>query len=769
MNGQALHILLVEDNGADARLLKEILAQFGDCFELVHACSVQEAQDLLGQERFDAMLLDLSLPDSVGMETIDWANTAAPRLPVIVLTGIDDEEVALAAVRKGAQDYIVKGQFDARLLVRALHYAIERKRVEEALRDSEQRLRAIFESSHDAIILADDQGRLVEANAVAADLFGLEADDLLGRSAGEFMMDGHSTRVEWGKLIARGRYRGELKLRAADGKVRDVEAYAAANVVPGRHLSVIHDITARKAMEQELLRSRQELEKMVEQRTADLHKTVEALQAEVASRKGAELALREANDLLEMMFSGIHLHVAYMDTAFNIIRVNDAYADADGHDPAYFVGKNYFALFPNEENEAIFRETVRLGEPCFFYEKPFEYVHNPERGTSYWDWSLQPVKDAQGRVKGLILSLLDVSERVRSREQLDAERRRLFSVLQLLPGYVSLHDSNHQIRFANSRFVELFGPPGTAPCHKTLHGLDAPCPHCHMRDIISSRQPRQWEWTGPGGRSYHVWGYPFADADGSLMMMELGLDVTERKRLEKDILDVGEQERRRIGQDLHDTLGQNLTGIAFLSKAVARSLGRHGVSEAAQVAEIARQANEAIAKTRSIAHGLCPVGLSDDGLVSGLRELLVGIEQMCKVSCRLYCQGDWRVRDSSAATQLYNIVQEATNNAIRHGKARNIAVHLVPQGEGACLSIQDDGVGLPAGADGGTGMGLRTMKYRAETIGGTFSIAPAHPRGTQVACVLPAGLMYLAEAPPDAALDAASGAGESGLQEDEGG
>ncbi len=745
MQDAALHILLVEDNENDALLLQETLAQFGDSFHLTHATSATDAEALLHQAAFDAMLLDLSLPDTRGMETILWANRTAPRLPVIILTGMDDERMALEAVRKGAQDYILKGQSDARLLARALHYAIERKRVEEALRDSEQRLRAVFEATEDAIIICDSHGRLIEANPGAARLLRLPLDDLLGRCLTDFLPSDFDFRLQWDKFLLKGQLRCDHSMVRADGTRVEVDCYSVANILPGRHLSVIRDITVRKRMEAELQRSRDGLEKMVLQRTADLHKTVDALQEEVVSRRQAEVALREANDLLEMMFSGIHLHVAYMDTEFTIIRVNDAYAAVDGQDPQFFVGKNHFDLFPNEENQAIFRETVRTGEPCFFYEKPFEYKHHPERGTSYWDWSLQPVKDPRGQVKGLILSLLDVSDRVGSRRQLDIERRRLFSVLQLLPGYVSLNDSSHSIRYANSKFVELFGQPGKLPCHKALHGLDRPCPDCRMPTIVEKQQPQQWEWTGPDGRSYHVWGYPFADTDGSHLVMELGLDVTERKQLERKILDVGSLERRRIGQDLHDTLGQNLTGIAFLSKAVARSLGSRGVAEAAQVAEIARQVNEAIAKTRSIAHGLCPVGLTEDGLTNGLRELLSSVEQLCKVRGRLWCDRDWQIADSSAAVHIYSIVQEAVNNAVRHGKAKNIEVRLEAQGEGVCLSIKDDGVGLPQDVEAAKGMGLHTMRYRAETIGAVFSIGRAAPRGTCIACLLPKGLMCSAE------------------------
>ena len=122
--------------------------------------------------------------------------------------------------------------------------------------------------------------------------------------------------------------------------------------------------------------------------------------------------------LLERIFSNIHLMIAYLDSEFNFIRVNQAYAKADGRDPAFFVGRNHFELFPHEENERIFRNVVETGETHQFFAKPFEYKYSPERGVTYWDWSLTPVKGRDGSVEGLILALSDVTEKVRAQEAL---------------------------------------------------------------------------------------------------------------------------------------------------------------------------------------------------------------------------------------------------------------------------------------------------------------------------------------------------------------
>jgi PAS domain S-box-containing protein len=157
----------------------------------------------------------------------------------------------------------------------------------------------------------------------------------------------------------------------------------------------------------------------------ELRQHVAELEASETERKRAEEALRDTNELLEKIFSTTHLLIAYMDTDFNFIRVNRAYAEADGREPEFFVGKNHFDLYPHEENEAIFRRVVETGEPYTAYAKPFEYAEHPERGVTHWDWTLHPVQDASGKVEGLVLCLVNVTERIKAEEELRRHRDHL--------------------------------------------------------------------------------------------------------------------------------------------------------------------------------------------------------------------------------------------------------------------------------------------------------------------------------------------------------
>ncbi len=216
-----------------------------------------------------------------------------------------------------------------------------------------------------------------------------------------------------------------------------------------------------------------------------------------------------------------------------------------------------------------------------------------------------------------------------------------------------------------------------------------------------------------------------------------GIDITERKRLEKAVLEVSAEEQRRIGQDLHDGLGQHLTGIAFMSKVQEQKLTEKGLSEAVEATRIVGLVNEAINKTRELAHGLLPVVSDPHGLMSALQKWALEAKDLFGVSSRFYCKQPVLIDDASTSTHLYRIAQEAVNNAMRHGRASEITITLSAGGGQGTLTIEDDGPGFSASGTNNSGMGLRIMNYRARMIGGSIRIQKGEPRGTSVVCMFP--------------------------------
>jgi PAS domain S-box-containing protein len=252
-----------------------------------------------------------------------------------------------------------------------------------------------------------------------------------------------------------------------------------------------------------------------------------------AKAKEGTAELAKAYELLERVFSNVDISLAYMNRDFNFVRVNRAYAKASGRKADFYAGKNHFALFPNAENERIFDKVVKTGKPYFAYAQPLEYSRHPEREVTYWDWSLQPVKEPDGSVGGVVLSQMDVTERVRAQNAVSAERQRFNDVLEHLPVYVALLTPDYHISFANRSFRERFGKSSGLRCFEHLFGRSEPCEFCETYKVLKTTTPHEWEWNGPDGRIYSVFDFPFVDTDGVTSILEMGIDITKSKQAEE--------------------------------------------------------------------------------------------------------------------------------------------------------------------------------------------------------------------------------------------
>ncbi len=207
----------------------------------------------------------------------------------------------------------------------------------------------------------------------------------------------------------------------------------------------------------------------------------------------------------------------------------------------------------------------------------------------------------------------------------------------------------------------------------------------------------------------------------------------DRHDLEEELLKASDDERARIGQDLHDDLCQQLTGIELRTEVLKHRLA--DLPAAREEAEkIGGYVRVAMLHARTLAYGLSPVQLDANGLMSALHELVANIAELFSVDCEFRCDSPVLIADQFVATHLYRIAQEAISNAIRHGHARHVAVSLAPSPEGGVLTVADDGSGCSTTIWESTGMGLRIMHYRSEMIGATLRLEPGAGGGTAVIC-----------------------------------
>lgn len=213
-------------------------------------------------------------------------------------------------------------------------------------------------------------------------------------------------------------------------------------------------------------------------------------------------------------------------------------------------------------------------------------------------------------------------------------------------------------------------------------------------------------------------------------------DVTERSRLEKEVLEISANERRGIGHNLHDGLGQFLGGLAIKAKILEENLAQHSSPQAPAAGELVRLANNAVEQTRTLARGLDPIEVELQGLVPALEKLADDVRQLFDVSCRFESRAPGVALSPFASLQLYRITQEAITNAVKHGRAGHIDVVLTRDAAGLCLRIVDDGSGLAAPSGRPAGLGVRIMHYRARCIGAVLRLHSPPGKGVEVQCQL---------------------------------
>ena len=265
MMKDTVKVMLVEDNPPDALLIREMLDDArGVQFELEHVELLSECLERLGHGQIDAVLLDLGLPDSQGLDTFSRVHAAFPRTPLIVLSGLDDEDVAIEAARKGAQDYLPKGRLDSKLLGLSIRYGVERKKAEEALRASERHYSALVGSLTDAVLLFTD-GVVTWCNEKAEDVYGYPKDELVGKDIRfPYPLAGSLPevirRVSAG-IQQHGRFFDTGEIKKKDGSTVDIE-YTISQIQgkqPIELVAVVRDVTERRRVEKEKARMQQQI------------------------------------------------------------------------------------------------------------------------------------------------------------------------------------------------------------------------------------------------------------------------------------------------------------------------------------------------------------------------------------------------------------------------------------------------------------------------------------------------------------------------------
>ncbi|MGZ4856873.1 MAG: response regulator [Methanobacteriaceae archaeon] len=265
---EVIKILFVEDNPGDVVIIKEMLKEIdGIHFEVTTADNLKEGINHLINEDFDILLLDLNLPDSEGIQTFITINQNARDLPIIILTGLSDEEFAITSVGKGAQDYLVKGQTDGQLLAKSIKYSIERKRIEKELRSSEEKYRLMVEKIQSGVFLIDSENKLKYVNESMAKMLGYTVHEMLNRQISHFIDRKGESKLKYhlDRLKKGSAQTYELELLNKTGNNLSVLISTSALFKgDGEYfgaISIMTDISARKGMETSLMEAMIEKDK----------------------------------------------------------------------------------------------------------------------------------------------------------------------------------------------------------------------------------------------------------------------------------------------------------------------------------------------------------------------------------------------------------------------------------------------------------------------------------------------------------------------------
>lgn len=356
-------------------------------------------------------------------------------------------------------------------------------------------------------------------------------------------------------------------------------------------------------------------------------------------------------------------------------------------------------------------------------------------------------------VEAALAAARNREERKRAEQALRAQEQLLAALVDSLPDMIYAVDSDLKLTVVNRAMLEFLGRSESdvlgrplkafMPVDEARPGVPEDALLMATARSVSAREHSRL--LPSGGRHWFVTSKALITSpeDGRVIgLVCVNRDVTRRKHMERELVEVSNREQRRIGADIHDGLGQELTGVSLLLKGLESRLESEPSSTLTQITKIRELAQRAIGTARSLARGLAPVELERDGLAAALGHLVRRSTETLRVECSLDSSVSGRIAlDDDVATHLYRITQEAIANAAKHGRAKRVNVTLLCDDDRLNLEVADDGIGLPEVTDqrGEAGMGLSLMRYRATSIGGELRISPNRPTGTIVQCWCPLG------------------------------
>lgn len=508
------------------------------------------------------------------------------------------------------------------------------KQTEEMLRESQKWLRTLFESSLIGIFVSDMEGGIHEANDAFLDILGYSREDL------------DTGGLDWPAVTP--------------SEYAHLDERAAADLLESGFCSPYEKEYWRRDGSRVSVLIGGALLGVVE----DAPRWV-CFVLDVSGRKKAEEALAREGEMLRTIMENTDAQLAYLDTDFNFVMVNSSYVRGSGYAFEESMSRNHFDLFPNPENQAIFEWVRDTGEPVKFHDKPFSFADQPQRGVTYWDWTLAPVRDNSGKVHGLVLSLVDTTEGVRVRQELRRHREELETLVE---------ERTAQLKESHDRLTAEIG--------------------------------------------------------------ERQLAEEKLRALSNRLVQLQEEERRTIARELHDEIGQSLTVLKlFLDRYHASKSDGDSSADLNQVRDLVKRV---MGQVRSISLTLRPTMLDDLGLLPTLQWHFERYSAQTHIHVNFRHAGLQKKIPKDVSTAAYRIVQEALTNVARHAGTGEVMVCTRAERGMLLVEIEDHGVGFDLDQVGHLrSIGLSGMTERVLALDGSLTIESSPGTGTYILAELP--------------------------------
>lgn len=671
-----LRVLIVEDAENDAALLQFELERIGyqpQCRRVDDRAAMLEA---LQSQPWDLVIADYVLPGFHGLAALALVQEMGLDLPFIILSGLITEDAAVAAMKAGAHDYLMKGNL-ARLgpavdrELREARIRRDRRLAEDRLRVESAFRQAVEQSLPAGVTAVDLAGRQTYVNPAFCRQVGWSAEELIG-SRPPFVYwppESADTIAEaLASLAAGDAPPAGVELRFCHRQGRRFEVLLQGTPLRDDHGNpvgwafVITDISDRKA---------------AEVRLATEHSITRILaQANSLDEAGPEL--------LQALLQGLQLDLGMLwrvDAETGLLRP-----------------RGFRLARDHPHIDAVARDSCLIG-----------FARGVGLPGRVW-LEEQPVWVTDLAAESAI------------------ERREMFAAAGLCSAMAfplqTGRDFFGVLEFFSARRLEpdlglmnMMGAIGSE-VGQFIHRRAAEEGLRRAHDELERRVRQR-------------------TSDLEVVNARLQAAIAERRRLENELLEITEHERRRIGLDLHDDLGQKLSGIALLAKGLQLGLAREGHAAALEAAQIHALVQEAMSHARSVARDLAALDFEDGDLGTALAALTRRAGDLFGVQADFRAASAVPSLDPECVKQLYKIAQEALTNAMKHGRARTLAVSVEVQGPDLVLQVQNDGLPFPALKSQESGMGLRIMNYRASLIGASLRVESLPDGGTLVCCRLP--------------------------------